>query len=78
VSLTGFTTRERAVLLCAAVTLGATTWSFWVTNPLGMADWWSRGGVAFVLGYVVVFVIIRLVSVGLDRLEKTEDATNAD
>jgi len=73
VSLLGFTRRQKALLVVTAVVLVGSVWALYEANPLAMADWWSRGGVAFVLGYVVVFVLIRVVSLGLDCVEEDRD-----
>jgi len=72
--LLGYTRLEKALVLVTGVVLVAIVYPLYEVNPLGMADWWSRGGVAFVFGYVVLFVIIRLVSVGLDRLEEGRES----
>jgi len=52
VSLLGFTRRQKALLVVTAVVLVGSVWALYEANPLAMADWWSRGGVAFVLGYL--------------------------
>lgn len=76
-SLLGFTRPQKALLVVTAVVLVGSVWALYEANPLAMADWWSRGGVAFVVGYVVVFVTIRVVARLLDRVEAEESAGDA-
>lgn len=77
-SLLGFTRRQKALLVVTAVVLVGSVWALYEANPLAMADWWSRGGVAFVLAYVVVFVTIRVVARLLDVVEAESEEAAAD
>jgi len=68
------TTRLRQITAVAlgtvAVVLVAIVYPLYEANPFGMADWWARGGVAFVLGYVVLFVAIRILVMTFDRFDE--------